>query len=81
MLDLTISKAIYPFNAVSHLDSISYKPADFRMYLHASKLKGSSSTIKIVALFLSYRYIKVAGTKPIEFSESTIELFIDSSLL
>ena len=49
-----------------------YKPADFKMYLHAIKLKGSSSTISILVVLL-FCFIL-----PTEFSESTNEFSLAS---
>ena len=60
---LTIFSAIYPFNAVSHINSTFYKPADFKIYLQAIKLKGSSSTIRILVVLIY----------PTSFSESISE--------
>ena len=44
-----------------------FKPADFKMYLHAIKLKGSSSTISILVVLLFCFML------PTEFSDRTNE--------
>ena len=54
--------------------SMFYKPADFKIYLHASKLKGSSSTISILVVLLFYFML------PTEFSESTNEFSFESRI-